>query len=1451
MLSNFSLFYKNFGIRTVGDLFNPPIQTHIEVPQLTILHYTCDVDEDDKDLDIDMSAPFISGFTKRIPVRYFTEYKEPTVGSFTKKPLNVNEHTRPWFRDNKIAIRAKTDDPVSVDRTVLNIFNYSYLHRAYQYPDSSLSDYHKFQNHYGTIFSTMAAFVGQSQHEHFIEIKIEQDLPSVSMLNMYQDNPTVTFVNIFDKSYKLLIMEIWKWLNPELRHSSIFHVFKVVDYTKIIFIFSNENNECTYLNMGFLNSWTYGEDQIKGAKVGAQLKYQVLQKAFLNFLIKLNSSVDSFDEQEPVADTDPKLETADTDEQGTTPIPYDDDEESDQHTDSSVNSVYAKNAKIKNVSIKSVQTLSEEGDLGSSTLEDHLKDMEENIDIQEKKTKKVLTDSGEKISASGELVEELVVPLSPEAIVAEYLLPKSPLDYTKAAVEKMSDDKNISAADYKAMLKRIQASAELPNPYDSKIKLYETSIDISEAKVDEVKSTLDLPPVVGMIDASMGKSSLNNYTSGYLKNLLKKEIVGMSASFAKAGVLTKSYAVYKEESALGSYEFHDIVLQPIGGPISSIPVRLPVVDEDGSFVVSGNKYSMRPQRTDMPIRKISPILVGLTSYYGKTFVGLSEKKAQSHLGWLVSKIYQLNIDSQDVVKEVTASDAFFNYNKAPAMYNGLANNFRSIRVNDVSFEFAYNHRKETLSEDDEVFKGWYDRDKKYACGINDKNQIVAMDDDGNLYTRVKDIWISSPSLYDMLGIRESDGPMEASNLNVFSKPVSVAVVLAYRMGLHNLLILLKDKYGLQYRFSEGKRLAGLADNEYSIKFKDGFLVLTKGDRTAQFIMAGFTFYEKETKQYNIREFYFKHVYLNLLKAKGLTTIYLNEIDNLCDMFVDPITARLLQNLGEPQTFEGLLLRATELLKTYEYPDSQDMEYQRIRGYERFAGAIYKQVSSSIRSYRNKINRSRSKIDMSPFQVSQYLMQDPSIKIVEDINPIQNVKHAEIVTYVGEGGRDKSTLNKASRAYNPNDIGIISEATVDSSDVGVNTYMPPNPNFATVYGNKGKNMNIGPASVLSTSALLAPGSTNDDPKRVAFVSIQQSHTVAAAGYHAPVVRTGYEYVIGQRTSDMFCVGAKEDGVIKAVNDKGIIIEYKDGTTKGIKLGTQYGKAEGAIYPHDIVPNGELKVGKSFKKGDVLAYNTGFFEKDILDPSQVIFKNSFNTLVCYMEVAETHEDSCAISPAMAEKLVMKSTYTRSILLDFEEGVMDVIKIGTKVMPNSPLMTIVDDITNTGGFDEKAFATLRRHSSQSPKSKYKGTISKIEVFYHGDKEDMSPSIKTLADASDKDRLAVARATGANTVTGRVNDDYRVDGTSLTLNRAEIKIYITSEISAGTADKVVLCNQLKSVIGEVISSPMRTEQGQAIDMKFSYRSIAKRITHSPIIIGILTTVSIVHGKVIASMTS
>lgn len=359
----------------------------------------------------------------------------------------------------------------------------------------------------------------------------------------------------------------------------------------------------------------------------------------------------------------------------------------------------------------------------------------------------------------------------------------------------------------------------------------------------------------------------------------------------------------------------------------------------------------------------------------------------------------------------------------------------------------------------------------------------------------------------------------------------------------------------------------------------------------------------------------------------------------------------------------------------------------------------------------------------------------------------------------------------------------------------------------------------------------------------FVSIQQQHGIAVEGGSSMPLITGYEQVLANRVTDLFAVIAQQDGEITSLTDKVIGVTYKDGSKKFYEIGRRFGKHQGGIIPHTLIT--PLSVGQKFKLGDVVTYNSDFFEINYLNPQNLLWKNGLLMNVAIMDTTDTFEDSSAISEKAANALRTKMTYVRTLVLDFNITVNDLVEIGDDLTAESILCIMEDSITADNDlFDEETLGTLSQLSSASPRAKHSGKVEHVEVFYNGEIEDMSESLEALAISYDRKLSKVQKAMGKNIISGRVDESYRVEGRSLGRNQLVINIYITAYVAAGVGDKCVYANQMKSVVGDVLVGANKTESGIDIDGIFGYQSISNRIVLSPEILGTTNMLLEVIGK-------
>ena len=858
----------------------------------------------------------------------------------------------------------------------------------------------------------------------------------------------------------------------------------------------------------------------------------------------------------------------------------------------------------------------------------------------------------------------------------------------------------------------------------------------------------------------------------------------------------------------------------------------------------------------LPIVKTAPDTVTLTSYYGKAFIRRSEKKVNNYGMWLTNGIMAKWLDEGDEsVFDAHPGDMSDNSFKCPRVYSILAAGFSAFKVRlqkypaelgPLTFDLSFDHTKR-----EELFG-------QPAMVRFEKNGaiIIGKSITGTHYMlmgKSSSVGVVGPSLTDgaeqvfqigtfesVVNMNQMKAPVDVAVMKVQGSVIPVGVVLAYEMGLEPMLALLKSQIR---RVPVGTRL-NLGMNEEAVIFNDETIVFDKNDHLTGMFLGGFNEYHRAIRRYNVHLFNSKEVYLNILEDAGLGVRYIREMNLFYQMFIDPITHDILVEMHEPTDMRALLIRAGSMLITDDHPDELDGAFMRLRGYERMAGAVYSEMVRSIRQHNGSAGKSRSPLNMDPFVVFTNIQTDPSKTQVLDINPIQNLKEQEAVTYSGVGGRNSRTMTKSTRTFHKNDMGMISGDTVDSSDVAINTYTSADPQFTSLRGlPKPYEKSMGASALLSTSVLLAPGTDQDDMKRANFIGIQHSHGVSCVGYHQMPVRTGYEQVIAQRTSDMYAAAAPQDGVVQSVSDLGVIVKFADGSTQGYEIGRRFGNAAGLVIPHEIVAN--VKVGQAFKKGQILIYNTGFFEPDMLNPENVVWKAGMLVKTVLMEVPETLEDSSAISTRMSDRLKTKISKFSDIVVTFDQAVSNLVKVGQFVTSEDILCIIEDAVTSQANlFDAESLSTLKILSNAAPQAKVKGVVERIEVYYHGDKEDMSDSLRSIANTGDKALAERFKAVGRNVLTGSVDEAFRVEGDPLQMDYMCIRVYITSEVDMGEGDKGVFANQMKSVAGKKMAADYRTESGEQIDAVFGAISIENRIVESPVAIGMYSVLLDLIGQ-------
>jgi hypothetical protein len=1466
----FETWYRQFGVRRSNQLVQPPLpgMDRLILPRRSLFHFPGNGPLEDGPGATQLE---FRGITRPILVHHVIK-QSVNLGNPRPLPTPVTTLASHFFQKKRRYKKLVNFATATRDDNTLCVFNYAFLWRTYRYPRSIHAGTYQWHNIHETMWMQVTEVANRSNRNQFIPVTLPAILPCLTDLKLGEmgqlsHQPSQRLVKRFASHESLMILELWKWLGENRRSSMLSHVPE--DKLGRVNLILEESGRWFAVNLGTLNGWRVATKEELEANPDANrhgFEPNRLQRYFLRMLMTLMEvrtaaapevSAQSGAGEEPSSATpdtptnvidevhDGEHESEDVTRTVQQPAPslppgpvfhatHPGQDEEDLEEDEGEGD----NERVARVAARIVADQQEPDERGVDIHPDPELERQIEADLQQLEHIASLTFAEDE--AIGRQDAEPVDGTGPvgqaqPAIPVTAAQPLSPEAAVMKIADRLAAQGMMSAGEHRRYQALSQAYRKIVAP-DGRTTLGAfVQISPDDVQITQSPAINDIPTV---LDKTMLKSSLLSFDPKYIRNVMQKDVAGMVLNLQQAGLCVTGYDVEDVDDVMGAYRIHTARVVPIEGAASTLRFRLPVVNEDGTFTSNGVKYRMRKQKGDLPIRKIAPGRVALTSYYGKVFVSRSTKRVNDYATWLTNSIMAAGLDprsDQDrgLVTQLHTAPVFDNLFVCPRLYSTLAMSFRSFQLG--GFEWNFDHtRRETLYGAKTLTR--YERDGAIVCGqsLADPKALAVMDRHGAL-SEIRDGKLAALAGFDvMLQLDTAKAPTDFAEVMVLGRSIPLGIVLGYEMGLTRLMELLRVA---PRRVPAGQRV-NLQPDEYSLVFADETLAFPKANAFASMVLAGFNEYHRSIRTYNVHEFDRRGVYLNVLETGGQSQRYLREIDLQYQLFVDPITRELLVDMKEPVDYQGLLLRACSMLLDDHHPDELDASMMRIKGYERMAGAVYSEIVRAIRVHHGRPGRNRLPIDLNPFQVWKNITQDPAKVQIKEINPIENLKEIEAVTYAGVGGRGSRSMVKHTRAYHHNDMGTISEATVDSSDVGINTYTSADPQFTSLRGisrryEVGK---TGATALFSTSALMAPAADRDDPKRVNFISIQSSHKIACRGYHQPGLRTGYEQVIAHRVGDMFAVTAKKPGKVVSVSTEGMRIQYEDGEVQGIELGRRFGNAAGLVIPHQIAT--PMRAGQTFGPGAVIAYNEGFFEPDILNPANVVMKTGVSVKTVFMECPMTLEDSSAISKETAALLMTRQTRVRTIVVNFDQEVHKLLKVGDEVGADA-ILCVIEDAVTAGNrlFDEASLDTLRVLSAQTPQAKIRGVIERIEMFYHGEIEDMSPTLAKIATTSDAQMVRRARASGRKAFTGSVDEAFRVDGNPLQLDTAAIQIYITADVPAGVGDKGVFGNQLKTVFGEVMERDMVTESGVKIGAVFGAKSVADRIVSSPELIGTTST--------------
>ena len=1420
-LLDYNLFNRRYGLWRQSHLETPVVYpiAKLSLPKRALLHFA---PVNGVTLGPSINDPMLRHVPGVIYVYHQIKYDNP-IGGPQKNFTNPEGMITDFRRKNRAFRPLKNLERLELDDRVLPVFNYALLSHLVRYPATFRANYYMWFNVTREVIYKINEIGITSRRQQFIEIDLPEVMPSLTHLRELMARQSTDTMKHFGTPEALTLADLFMWAGPQ-RKDSLFGKIDPKFYGKVNLIFRRLNGWVT-VNMKWLDDLiisskeelaAYAEAKKAGKEYTDVIKTKgndakIFQLKFLKLLNKIHQATSPIETptKEEVAVAQPVgLDEPDNNALDQVHLDMTDDEVADED--------FHANDDLEII----------------SKLEKELEDLE--TARADARTEEVFDEEGNVIDTKTIDIDVLQTKQTAVDADGTAMLLKA---------DELSAKGFLTRAEAARLQRLSEAHKNIADPYGSGQSLVEASKLTEEDTIVNPKPYSDGPMV---LDKSMLESRVDAMDRQYVEKCLRKDILRCVLAIQKSPVAITGYTVDYDRNAVTDNEIHTIKITPAVGTPSTLKIPIPRIRPDGTYLYKGTEYRMRKQRVDLPIRKISPIRVALSSYYSKVFVERSQRKVFDQGKWFIERLKARAQDANDpfITKGVLSTVVDYKLN-VPLIYTTISESLASFTAGKLNFWFDHKRRVKQFDFSERELK--FEKDGWVLVGRGPEGALL-MDHHGMIYTLVMDVKGGTlkdvGSIYDLTGIpiEANSTPVPMAEVKIYSKTIPVGFVLAYLLGFENLLKLTKVKYR---RVLMGER-ANLASNEFGVRFKNETFVFSRDNQMTAMIFSGFNLFHEALKAYNSTLFEEKDVYAAVLDRSRIGSRYLRELDSLNTLFVDPITEDLLEWMGEPKTFTGLLIRSVEMITNAQVLARREDKnklvesMERIRGYERVPGVIYETLAKAVRQYNARAASGRASVTINPNDPMNALILDQTNSPVNNINPIHALREREVVTYSGRGGRSRRAMVASARLFPIEDLGFMSEGTVDSGDVAIITYLSPNSNLTTTRGTVRMYdaKRDGASCIMSTAAQLSFDAEGDDPKRRNFINVQHGHGIMAEGYEVPAARTGLESVIAARMGPQFAVKAQGKGEITELSDDHITVKYADGTEGRFELGLIHTNAEGSSYPNTLKTT--FKLGDKFNEHDILVYNAGFFKPNPTNPARVDYMAGCMARIALREAVYTVEDSCSLSIDFAKRMKTYVSKTKVIVVEFDQGVTNMVKVGQTVDLDTVLCNIRGAISSDDGLygvDDRE--VMNRLGAMAPTAGAVGVVAKIEVYYNGDMDDMSDTLQELVVVSEKERRRKARRLGEEYVSGEIPRGVRLGGNALEPHQAAIIVHMTVAVPMGTADKLVIGNQMKSTVGETLFGNNRTlDTHEPIDIIFGAKSPIDRIILGPFSGGSTNTV-------------
>lgn len=850
---------------------------------------------------------------------------------------------------------------------------------------------------------------------------------------------------------------------------------------------------------------------------------------------------------------------------------------------------------------------------------------------------------------------------------------------------------------------------------------------------------------------------------------------------------------------------YTVALESYDGRRFSIKFDIPKIKDNQYFLLRGNKKTINAQTFLLPISKTGPSTVQIVSNYSKIFIelfGSGNGKTFMNTDRLIKTINKYN--GKDIkITYGNCSGTFIHYN-LPIDYMDLGNIYKNIEFGNIIFYFNQDIIREEYGK-------YIDDTKGLPIGVIKSNKINIVYSNTSVTNDILSYLFENEEFKDIYDNTSISTKYIYSKASILNCKIPLIILISYYIGICETL----DRAKIKYEFIEKRpnRKNDSYGNYDYIKFSDGYLQYDYSLESS-LLLNGLK--ECDTANYSIKDINSKFIYLDFLEQFG-GKLKSDGLDNFYDLMIDPITKDILNHYNLPDNYIDLLLYANSLLVNNNYTQQADVTSgKRIRRNELIAGYAYKAISNSYGSFAIQAKHGREvPMTIKQSAVIDLFLQDPTAGDLSIINPLGEFEAYAAISPKGLSGMNTDRAYKLEeRLYHESMKGIYSMSTGFAGTVGVNRELTINASINGVRGyintlDSAKDLNT--ANTLSMTEAVTPfSSTRDDPFRLAMTYIQTSkHSLRVTKSDPSLVSNGSEQVLPYLVSNIFCTKAPFDGKITEITDTYMILTENTKNNKKprsiyVDLSEKVEKNSSSGFYVVIKQDTDLKVGKSVKEGDILAYDKSCFSNMAGASNNISYNTGTLAKCAILDTDEGFEDSAIISQNLAKALGTEVVVEKAIDLSKNTNVYNVLPKGSSILEGDTLMVIQNSydeedaniLLKNLADDEDVISELGRVPI---KSKINGIIQDIKIYRTVELDELSDSLKDLCKKYESNIKKTKKIFKDNNIEQyeELDPDYTLSATGKLKNIDGVRIvfYLKYIDIMAVGDKMIYNNALKGV--------------------------------------------------------